>query len=341
MERFTTDHLSTTEFEEYCFDLLKAMGLVNVRWRKGTGLNASPSDQGRDIECELVRTEIDGSVYIERWFVECKHYKQGVPPAKISGALAWAMAEGPDVLLLIASNHFSNPTKEYLEKWKASNRPRFRLKLWELPELEVNSGGKPLLLSKYRLAKEFNFLNIVHPAHLEYVKRVQINTLGYLFDCLDKLEEGKREKIMDWIQEGVIRPRYREPVHGDETIAQLQVDTVDYDSFKRKCYEIQRAGLLGDMLLTSLIVNFLLQATFNYGDTTSVDQKQARLKDDIDFMGQLERTDPSMKERVRRLRPRLEQSLRELPDRAKEGYELYVYFCENVVAKLLREKPRL
>ncbi|WP_162185599.1 restriction endonuclease [Lentzea aerocolonigenes] len=147
MRQFSTDHLTETQFEKYCVDLLKAMGFVNVRWRKGTGLSSSPSDQGRDIECEFVRTEIDNAVYVERWFVECKHYKQGVPPTKIAGALAWAEAESPDVLLLVASNFFSNPAKEHLEKYKANNRPRFRIKTWELPDLEAASKGKPLLLS--------------------------------------------------------------------------------------------------------------------------------------------------------------------------------------------------
>src|SRR5690242_15324994 len=46
------DDLTDTEFEEFCFELMKELGFVNVDWRKGTGLNASPSDNGRDIVAE-------------------------------------------------------------------------------------------------------------------------------------------------------------------------------------------------------------------------------------------------------------------------------------------------
>ena len=134
---FSPDHLSETEFEEFCFDLLHELGFVNISWRKGTGHDSSPADQGRDLECErIVRDEVDGSSETEKWFVECKHYKKGVPPDKLSGPLAWASAETPDRLLIIASNFLSNPTKESLKRYVENNRPRFRIKTWERSDLE-------------------------------------------------------------------------------------------------------------------------------------------------------------------------------------------------------------
>jgi hypothetical protein len=341
MRQFRTDHLTHTQFEEYCFDLLKAMGFVNVRWRKGTGLDSSPSDQGRDIECELVRTEIDRTVFTERWFVECKHYKVGVPPDKISGALTWAQAERPDVLLLIASNFFSNQTKLYLENYKSNSKPSSRIKLWELPELQANSKGKPLLLSKYSLAEELDFLNIMHPAHLEYIKRMQVNTLEYLFGCLDALDKDKRDAITNWLWEPIVQPRYREPAHDEETIGQLRLDPVDYDIFKRKCFAIKQSGVLGDVPLTSLIVGFLLQTNFGYGDTTSIDQLIANHKGMLEYVDGLEEVDPAKKKRLEGLRSVFEQRMYEVPDRVKDGYKLYTYFCDNVVTKLLEERPRL
>ncbi|GLY39619.1 hypothetical protein Amsp01_056430 [Amycolatopsis sp. NBRC 101858] len=338
MEKFTTDHLTETQFEEYCFDLLKAMGFVNVQWRKGTGLTSSPSDQGRDIECEYVRTEIDGAVLVERWFVECKHYKQGVPPAKISGAIAWAEAESPDCLLLIASNFFSNPTKEYLEKYKANRKPAFRIKRWELPDLKENSNGKLLLLSKYGLTEELAFLSIMHPAHLEYIKSIQLNTLDYLFECFDALETTKRDQITGWLWEPIIQPRYREPVNKNETLRQMQIDPTDYDIFKRTCYEIKRSGILSEILLTSLIVGFLLQAMFGHGNTSSIDQVMRRYKDTLEFMAKLEQADSSKRELVEKSRPRFEELMRETPDRIRDGHKLYIYFCEKVVVRLLQQR---
>jgi hypothetical protein len=40
MSDISFDRLSSTKFEEFCFDLLSASGFVNVDWRKGTGLRA-------------------------------------------------------------------------------------------------------------------------------------------------------------------------------------------------------------------------------------------------------------------------------------------------------------
>lgn len=76
------DHLTSSEFEEFCFDLLQANGFVNLDWRKGTGLTGVPADKGRDIIGEHLRTEPDGSQHLKRWFVDCKYYKKGVPAGR-------------------------------------------------------------------------------------------------------------------------------------------------------------------------------------------------------------------------------------------------------------------
>lgn len=151
MQEFSLNHLTDTEFEQFCYDLLSEMKFINLNWRKGTGYAASPADHGRDIECQQTHEDIDGQVYLETWFVECKHYQQGVPPDRIQGALAWATAERPDKLLIIASNFLSNPTKDHLKSYVRNNRPTFRIKYWEKPGLERLSQDKPKLLKKYNL----------------------------------------------------------------------------------------------------------------------------------------------------------------------------------------------
>ncbi len=151
MQEFSLNHLTDTQFEQFCFDLLSEMKFINLNWRKGTGLSSSPADHGRDIECQHTHEDIDGQVYLETWFVECKHYQQGVPPDKIQGALAWATAERPDKLLIVASNFLSNPTKDHLESYIRNNRPTFRIKYWEKPDLERLSRSKIELLRKYNL----------------------------------------------------------------------------------------------------------------------------------------------------------------------------------------------
>lgn len=130
------DHLTATEFEEFCFDLMKELGFINVDWRKGTPKPASPADGGRDIVAQWKREDIDGHVYFETWFVDCKHYKTaGVPADALSGLTAWAQAERADIALVIASGFLTNPAKDWISNYSKNNHPTFRLRHWERPEL--------------------------------------------------------------------------------------------------------------------------------------------------------------------------------------------------------------
>lgn len=84
---FSLNHLTDIEFEEFCFDLLIALGFVNVSWRKGAGLDTATADRGRDIQCERIYKDgIDNSVEVETWFVQCKHHLRRVPPEKLLSA---------------------------------------------------------------------------------------------------------------------------------------------------------------------------------------------------------------------------------------------------------------
>lgn len=128
------DGLSPTEFEECCFDLLTECGFINVDWRKGTAKNASPSDRGRDITAEFHRDDVDGHQYVETWFVDCKHYKRGVPPEALQGTITWAQSERPSTVLFIASGYLSNSAKDWIATY-AKTDPPFRIRVWELPQL--------------------------------------------------------------------------------------------------------------------------------------------------------------------------------------------------------------
>src|SRR5438876_1188941 len=184
MQEFSFNHLTDTDFEQFCYDLLAELKFINLNWRKGTGYAASPADHGRDIECKHTHEDIDGRMYLETWFVECKHYQQGVPPDKLQGALAWATSERPDKLLIIASNFLSNPTKDYLESYTRNTKPSFRIKYWERPDLERLSLDKPTLLKKYKLiddteaAKEYvGFSFLKEYISFETTLRLALGTL--------------------------------------------------------------------------------------------------------------------------------------------------------------------
>lgn len=143
--------MNDTQFEEFCFDLLQELKFVNIDWRKGTGKKTSPSDRGRDIVCQEVHTDIDGSVHLETWFVDCKHFKKGIPPSELQNLLAWAEAERPYVALVIASNFLSNPAKDYLDDYRRNRKPPFKIKIWEKSTIKKLASRKLSLLRKYDL----------------------------------------------------------------------------------------------------------------------------------------------------------------------------------------------
>jgi hypothetical protein len=151
--KLSFNNLSATDFEEFCHDLLEELGFINLDWRKGTGKKASPADSGRDIVGFLHRVDIDRTKHQERWFIDCKHHKQGVPAKELHNLLAWADAERPDVALFIVSNFLTNSAKDYIEAFKRNNRPRFKIKYWERPTLESLTRGKRDLLRMFGILK--------------------------------------------------------------------------------------------------------------------------------------------------------------------------------------------
>jgi hypothetical protein len=151
MPKLDFSGLSDTEFEEFTFQLLDRLGFVNVDWRKGTAHNSSPADSGRDIVAQQIREDVDKSKCIETWFIDCKHYKRGVPPGDLQNLLAWAEAERPHTAMFVASGFLSNPAKDYLEKYVRNRTPPFRIKYWERPHLEKLTANKRSLVWEYGL----------------------------------------------------------------------------------------------------------------------------------------------------------------------------------------------
>jgi hypothetical protein len=129
------DGLTSTAFEEFCFELLSEAGFMNVDWRKGTPKDSSPADRGRDIVAHLERADVDGHQYMETWFIDCKHYERGVPPEALQGTTTWAQAERPSTVLFIASGYFSNGAKDWIATYAEKSHPPFRIRTWEMPQL--------------------------------------------------------------------------------------------------------------------------------------------------------------------------------------------------------------
>jgi hypothetical protein len=128
MAKLDFSHLSDTNFEEFTFELLQRLGFVNIDWRKGTAHESSPADSGRDIVAKQIREDVDKSKHMETWFIDCKHFKKGVPPVELQNLLTWAEAERPHTALFVTSGFLSNSAKDYLEKYVRNRRPPFRVK---------------------------------------------------------------------------------------------------------------------------------------------------------------------------------------------------------------------
>jgi Restriction endonuclease len=127
MRHLSFGRLSAVEFEEFCFDLLHALRFINIDWRKGTPLKSSPADSGRDIVAYEERVDVDGSKHHEKWFVDCRHHKKGVPPNELRSLLTWAEAERPDVALFVISGSLSNPAKGYETSFEPYTLPAKKL----------------------------------------------------------------------------------------------------------------------------------------------------------------------------------------------------------------------
>jgi len=189
MQSLEFNGLDETDFEEFCYQLLNELGFVNLDWRKGTDLKGSPSDRGRDIVGQREHTDIAGSRHVETWFVDCKHYKRGVPPTELSNLLSWAQAERPHVALFIASGFLSNASKDYLSDYENNNRPPFRIKFWERPVLAKLTEGNRDLLARFLLtgmrteseilaAEQEFFDRVWHERHLLFRHRYEAGDPG-------------------------------------------------------------------------------------------------------------------------------------------------------------------
>jgi len=359
MNQFTFDHLTEVEFEEYCFDLLSELGFVNLNWRKGTPLPSSPADRGRDIECQFLVENVDGSKELELWFVECKHYSHGVPPERLQGALSWAAAERPEWLLVITSGFLSNPAKDYIRAYEANNKPSFKVKLWERPDLERLSSGKIKLLTKYRLPSEFLFVTILHRSHLLYIKDNPWNSLDYFFKVLDSTDAEKRDDALNWAYYFIFpRKTMPESSRFGKFSGPKHLDNYSYKDFKRDCRQL--ANFVNEAFVVHAIVNWSLSGLFGISDTTNISQRIADDKErihllenlsdlpDQDRQVYLEILDKAVEESGELFKNRddaiashvkiLKQLVEEIGPRTQRNYELYSWFCENVVEKLFQER---
>ncbi len=115
--------LSPQQYEEICWELIKALGFVNLNW---AGLGGS--DKGRDIVAEKIETKVGVTTITEKWFFQCKRYGSGISPEAISPAIDWAKAEKPDYFVIMSNSHLTQGCRDYIDK--VQQQVQFKIIPW-------------------------------------------------------------------------------------------------------------------------------------------------------------------------------------------------------------------
>lgn len=135
--------LTPKQFEELVYDLLEAEEFQHLDWRDGG------ADGGRDIVAMSLETDGIGFREQRIWFCDAKLYSTGIGFEVIQSTLAKATAQGIDYLLFAVWPHLTPPAKDNLEVWKETNRPRFKIRIWEKKDIERLLLKHPDILKKY------------------------------------------------------------------------------------------------------------------------------------------------------------------------------------------------
>lgn len=113
--------LSDQDFEALTFDALKRVGFVELEWRQGG------ADQGRDIDCWFDAVSPLFGTVREHWYVQCKRYTSGVPPAPLLDALTWADAGPAQHHLFVVSGHITNASRTWIGRMQAARAYRIHV----------------------------------------------------------------------------------------------------------------------------------------------------------------------------------------------------------------------
>jgi len=189
------EQLTPVEFERLSFDLLLKLGYRQLTWRQGG------ADNGRDIEGAL-HLETPLTPQVTRWFFECKHYTNGVPPEQLNSKIAWADAEQPDYLVILVSSYLTNNARAWLEQIRAQKH--YKIVIIEGQELKVQLVRFPDLIEQHFSANKYELLLIDAKRHFQAyhitpsyelisaiagkidTERLTLNDLGFLFISLYK-----------------------------------------------------------------------------------------------------------------------------------------------------------
>lgn len=169
----TIDELTPTEFENLTFDLICATGFRSVVWR------TPGSDRGRDIEAIFHNVDACGSEFIEKWYIECKHYKSAISWPIVYHKVAHADAHGANFLLMVSNSNPSPSCEDEINNWNLNRYPKIRF--WKGYQLESILRPHKALAAKYQLVDGEN----VAPLAIYDLAKILLGLIQSLQSCIE------------------------------------------------------------------------------------------------------------------------------------------------------------
>lgn len=133
--------LKARDLEQCVYWLFDALGAKDLEWRTG-GSGGGAADGGRDLEATFFVPAPDGEMEAERWWIECKGRRDTLETQAVKNAVVNAAPAGLAILVIVTNTTFSNPTRDWVNRWQAAN-PRPRIKLWDRDVLERQLSRHP------------------------------------------------------------------------------------------------------------------------------------------------------------------------------------------------------
>ncbi len=182
-----------------------------------------------------------------------------------------------------------------------------------------------------KVEEQWPFLTQMHPAHLEYIKKLPLNTLEYFIKTLAKLEPKKRHKIVSIAAYMLFVPFVAE----DDPMTILQDEENLFMEFGVKC--LKTTKVFNEVLFVMAMVQYVLYLLSRMGDKTNIDTAKDSIIEFVEYMQQTPTEGHTQEERDEFIGKMVDHATN-IPEQTDEYHNLYIYFCENVVQKLLEQK---
>jgi hypothetical protein len=128
---------------------------------------------------------------------------------------------------------------------------------------------------------------------------------------------------------------FRKSITGKETLGELQIEDINYQSIKKHCYELKSS--LTEGFIVNSFMNLILTYIFRLGDKTMLDDSIKNNQNLVNSLKEKIKADKKEKDELKSSIKRIQDIAKDLPKRTEYYYSLYVDFCENVISKLLVE----